>query len=435
MITDLELDALFKRLSLANGRRVWRDLVQRAERETWTYRDFLTVLVTEEIAQRQQTRLARLSRRAHFPFLKTIDDFDFTYQSTVRLNVMGSALSPDFVTEGRSLVLIGKPGRGKTHLAVAIAYRAIQNGFDAVFTTAAAMIDELSAAFRQGRLTDALQTYTHPAVLVVDEVGYLTYGTDAANMLFHVVNDRHRRRRAMVFTTNKSVTSWGKVLHDEDLAQAIIDRVLERGRLLTLDGPSFRTKHLKLDAASPEASDQVIRISGIDRPEFPEPTTFDGDVRIFGKSLEAPSTLQSISCTQHPRGLICELSRLDPNQSAPFRISVATAMASLPRIDITGPNTLLVPLSELEPDTPWWRDETFVAGLTVTLVIFLSLMSWRWASRAQKDWERAQMAMTHAGTLTQESTKVFQKATEALLEANVKKLAEFERLHGRIRTE
>jgi hypothetical protein len=68
------------------------------------------------------------------------------------------------------------------------------------------------------------------------------------------------------------VTSWGKVLHDEDLAQAIIDRVLERGRLLALDGPSFRTKHLKLDGALPEASDQVIRISGIDRSEFPEPT-------------------------------------------------------------------------------------------------------------------------------------------------------------------
>jgi DNA replication protein DnaC len=272
MITDLELDALFKRLSLANGRRVWRDLVQRAERETWTYRDFLTVLVTEEIAHRQQTRLARLSRRAHFPFLKTIDDFDFTYQSTVRLNVMGSALSPDFVTEGRSLILTGKPGRGKTHLAVAIAYRAIQNGFDAVFTTAASMIDEISAAFRAGQLAETLQTYTHPAVLVVDEVGYLTYGTDAANMLFHVVNDRHRRRRSMVFTTNKPVTSWGKVLHDDDLAQAIIDRVLKRGRLLTLDGPSFRTKHLKLDGTPSEASDQVIRISGIDHPEFPEPT-------------------------------------------------------------------------------------------------------------------------------------------------------------------
>ena len=130
---------------------------------------------------------------------------------------------------------------------MAIAYRAIQNGFDALFVTAAELIDELSAAFRKGRLAEALARYTHPHVLVVDEVGYLTYGTDAANMLFHVVNDRHKRKRSMIFTTNKPLAAWGRVLHDEDLAQAIVDRVLERGRLLHLDGPSMRTKHLGLD--------------------------------------------------------------------------------------------------------------------------------------------------------------------------------------------
>jgi IstB-like ATP binding protein len=80
---------------------------------------------------------------------------------------------------------------------------------------AATLIDELSAAFRDGQLAQALQAYTHPAVLVVDEVGYLTYGTDAANMLFHVVNERHRRHRSMIFTTNKALTAWGRVLHDE----------------------------------------------------------------------------------------------------------------------------------------------------------------------------------------------------------------------------
>ena len=274
---DDELDLLLKRLHLASARRIWRQLVQRAEKEEWSYRDFLALLVTEEIAQRQQTRLGRLSRWASFPFLKTIDDFDFTYQSTVRLSLLGSALSPDFVTEGRCLILTGKPGRGKTHLAVAIAYRAIQNGFDAFFVTAAELIDDLSAAFREGRLAAALTTYTHPALLVVDEVGYLTYGTDAANMLFHVVNDRHRRKRSMIFTTNKVLGTWGRVLHDEDLAQAIIDRVLERGRLLTLDGPSMRTKHLGLDEPAPVgASIQGVsdsaRISGIPVPEFPEPT-------------------------------------------------------------------------------------------------------------------------------------------------------------------
>jgi DNA replication protein DnaC len=274
--TDDELDALLKRLHLASARRIWRQLVERAEREQWSYRDFLGLLVAEEIAQRQQTRLGRLSRRASFPFLKTIDDFDFTYQSTVRLALLGSALSADFVTEGRCLILYGKPGRGKTHLAVAIAYRAIQNGFDAHFTTAAQMIDDLSAAFREGRFARALTAYTHPDVLVCDEVGYLTYGTDAANMLFHVVNDRHRRKRSMIFTTNKPTGAWGRVLHDEDLAVAIVDRILERGRLLTLDGPSMRTRHLGLDPGLAETSnhagDNLARISGIPWPEFPEPT-------------------------------------------------------------------------------------------------------------------------------------------------------------------
>jgi len=262
---DQDLDAFFKRLHLANARRVWRDLVQRAERDAWSYHDFLTLLITEEIAHRQQTRLGRLTRPAHFPFLKTIDDFNFLHQSTLRLHMLGSALAADFVTDGRSVIFSGKSGRGKTHLAVAIAYRAIQNGFDAFFTTAASLIDDLSAAFREGQLAQALQAYTHPAVLVVDEVGYLTHGTDAANMLFHVVNERHRRRRSMIFTTNKALKAWGGVLHDEDLGQAIIDRVLERGRLIRLDGPSIRTLHLRLDDALKDESDQdaeVARISG-----------------------------------------------------------------------------------------------------------------------------------------------------------------------------
>ena len=272
-LSDQALDTLLKRLHLANTRRGWRELTRRAETEEWSYRDFLALLVSEEIAQRQQTRLARLVRRARFPFLKTIDDFNFLHQSTVRLTLLGSALAPDFVTDGHGLILSGKPGRGKTHLAVAIAYRAIQNGFEALFVTAAELIDHLSAAFRAGRFADALATYIDPDILIVDEVGYLTYGTDAANMLFHVVNDRHRKRRAMIFTTNKALTAWGRVLHDDDLAHAILDRILERGRLLTLDGPSMRTKHLGLDdPTAPGASDQPARISGMDAPEFPEPT-------------------------------------------------------------------------------------------------------------------------------------------------------------------
>ena len=271
---DINIEAMLKRLHLANARRTWRDLIARAEKEEWSCRDFLAILVAEEVAHRQQTRIQRVSNSCGFPFLKTVDDFDFTYQSTVKLSLLGSALSPDFVTDGRSLILHGKSGRGKTHIAVAIGYRAIQNGFDTLFVTAAEPIEELSVASRDGRLADALGPYVTPHVLVVDEVGYLTYGPDAANVLYHVVTKRHQARRSIIFTSNKHPDAWGAVLHDDDLAAAIVDRVLERGRLLHLDGPSMRTKHLGLDAPAHAAAGSlpVARISGIDSPEFPEPT-------------------------------------------------------------------------------------------------------------------------------------------------------------------
>jgi DNA replication protein DnaC len=271
--SEAELHALFKRLHLAHMRRIHKEVARQAEKESWSYRNFLSLLLAEEVARRKQTRLQRCTRSAHFPFLKTIDEFDFTLQSTLRKSLLGSYLGPDFVTEGRSLILHGKTGRGKTHLAVAIGYRAIQNGFETLFTTAAELIEDLSNASQKGGLYESLATYTHPHVLVIDEVGYLTYGPDAANVLFHVVNDRHLRKRPMVFTTNKPLNQWGKVLHDEDLAAAILDRVLERGRLIHLEGPSGRTRHLNLED-SLLAKTERLRISGISGSEFPEPSGF-----------------------------------------------------------------------------------------------------------------------------------------------------------------
>ncbi len=185
-LAEGQLEALFRRLNLAYTRRIYQDVADRAEKENWSYRDFLALLLAEEVAHRTQTRLQRFTRKAHFPFFKTIDEFDFSLQTTLRQSLLGSYLGPDFVTEGRSLILYGKTGRGKTHLAVAIGYRAIQNGFETLCTTAAELVEELSNASKKGRLQESLLTYTRPHVLVVDEVGYLTYGPDAANVLFHL---------------------------------------------------------------------------------------------------------------------------------------------------------------------------------------------------------------------------------------------------------
>jgi DNA replication protein DnaC len=271
-LSEGQLEPLFRRLNLAHTRRIYQAVADRAEKENWTYSDFLALLLAEEVAHRKQTRLQRFTRKADFPFLKTIDEFDFTLQSTLKHSLLGSYLGPDFITEGRSLIFYGKAGRGKTHLAVALGYRAIQNGFETRCTTAAELIEDLSNASKRGQLQEALLTYTHPHVLVIDELGYLTYGADAANVLFHVVNHRHLRKRPMIFTTNKPLSEWGKVLHDEDLAAAILDRVLERGRFIQLDGPSGRTRHLNLEDMWPGATER-LRISGINGSEFPERTS------------------------------------------------------------------------------------------------------------------------------------------------------------------
>src|SRR6266436_3023297 len=294
-LSEGQLEVHFRRLNLAHTRRIYKEVAVRAEKEGWSYRDFLALLLAEEVARRKQTRLQRCTRSAHFPFFKTIDEFDFALQSTLRESVIGSCLGMDFVTEGRSLILHGKTGRGKTHLAVAIGYRAIQNGFETLFTTAAELIEDLSNASKRGNLQESLATYTHPHVLVIDEVGYLTYGPDAANVLFHVVNDRHLRKRPMIFTTNKQLNDWGKVLHDEDMAAAILDRVLERGRFIHLDGPSGRTRHLNPEETLPENTKR-LRISGIGGSEFPEPTSG----RLGSVGRPSPRSMDVRNAVGHP---------------------------------------------------------------------------------------------------------------------------------------
>lgn len=241
---DIDVEALLKRLHLPSMRRLYAEYATRAAAESWSHRDYLALLVAEEVAHRNDTRIEKAARRAHFPFIGTIENFDFVFQSSLRLQQLGPYLGPEFVSEGRNLVLSGKPGRGKTHLAVAIGYRAIQNGFTARFVGASALINELGVASRAGRLEAATAEWLLPDVLIVDEVGYLAHAENAANVLFGVVDQRYLHRKPLVFTTNKRLRAWGDVLHDHDLAEVILDRVLERGAHMVLGGRSWRTKHI-----------------------------------------------------------------------------------------------------------------------------------------------------------------------------------------------
>lgn len=239
-----DLEGMLRRLHLPTVRRLYGELATRAEAEGMSYRSYLETLVAEEIAHRSETRITRAVRKARFPFLRTIDDFNFTFQTALKLQMLGSYLGPELVSEGKNAILSGPSGTGKTHLAIAIAYRAIQHGYEARFAGADVMIGELSRAATKGRLDTALEAYTQPHVLIIDELGYLSHGADAANVLYRVINERYLQHRPVMLTTNKPLASLGDVMHDGDLAEAILDRLLERGVHFAMRGRSYRTRHL-----------------------------------------------------------------------------------------------------------------------------------------------------------------------------------------------
>jgi DNA replication protein DnaC len=235
------LQGALRRLHLPTVNRLYAEFEEHAAKEGWGHVEYLERLVLEEVAHRIQTRIARAVRSANFPFLKTVEEFDFQFQKSVERKMLGAYLGPELVSEGRCLIFYGPPGTGKTALSVAIAVKAIQNGFDAYFTTATEMITALAEAEARGEMSSLLPRYLEPDVLVVDEVGYLSYGPNAANVVFQVVDSRYLSgNKPIIFTTNKEPAEWAAVLHDPDLSEAILDRILHKGEIIKLTGRSYR---------------------------------------------------------------------------------------------------------------------------------------------------------------------------------------------------
>jgi len=236
-----DLPALLKRLSLPTVRRLLDDTERIAVDQQLGHREFLAHLMVAEVLNRDQTRMQRMTRQARFPFMAPVETLTFAPKGNLRRDLIAPFLAFDYCTSGKHLILSGKTGRGKTALAIAIAIKAIQHGADARFITAAELIDQLTGPAQRGELQAAVEPFVATKVLIIDEIGYLPHAADAANVLYTIVEARHRQRRPIILTTNKPLKQWGAVLHDPDLAEAILDRLLQDGRHIDIVGRSWRT--------------------------------------------------------------------------------------------------------------------------------------------------------------------------------------------------
>jgi DNA replication protein DnaC len=217
------------------------ELVQRAEDTDLGYLELIDLLLEEELGQREARRFRNALNVSGLPHHKTLDDFDFAFQPDLDTRKVRDLATLEFVRAKSNVVLLGPPGVGKTMLAVGLAIAACQAGFSIYYTTLDDLVRRLRDAETAGRFNRQLTVYLRPAVLVVDEIGYLPLRRTEANMVFQLVSRRYERG-TMIITSNKSFAEWGSVLGDDILATAILDRLLHHCDVININGPSYRLK-------------------------------------------------------------------------------------------------------------------------------------------------------------------------------------------------
>lgn len=229
------------RLGLTHLGETITELTERAETAQMGYLDFLDLLLEEEAGMREARRFTNALKLSGLPHHKRLEEFDFAFQPDLEPRRVRDLATLEFVRAKSNIALLGPPGVGKTMLAVGLAVAACQAGFSIYFTSLDDLVRRLKNAEATGRFNRQLQAYLRPAVLIVDEVGYLPLDRAEANMVFQLVSRRYERG-SMIITSNKSFAEWGTVLGDEVLATAILDRLLHHSEVITINGPSYRLK-------------------------------------------------------------------------------------------------------------------------------------------------------------------------------------------------
>ncbi len=237
----MELTALLNKLKLDHLEAQLDAVCEQAAQRQQDYKTFLVQALDTEWQGRHQRGIEARLRQARFPWIKTLDQFDFDFQPSLDRRQVRELAGMSFVESAHNVIVLGPPGVGKTHLAISLGVKAVEAGYSVLFLTLEALMTRLTKAVNENRLERSLQQLVYPKVLIIDEVGYLPLNRLEASLFFRLVVRRYERA-SLIITSNKSFLDWGEMVNDPVLATAVLDRLLHYSTTLNIKGESYRLK-------------------------------------------------------------------------------------------------------------------------------------------------------------------------------------------------